>query len=179
MADKIKTNRSADPSSSRNLECVANNPKWVRIVYTTNSATTVEKTNFEFAAGTIIQDVVVECLSTGSGGTVRHNNNVGIDVGLWPGETGGDADGFIVGATVAYPHGPGSSNKTTFLNVNGHRASNNAYGALLTTSTDNSLGDGRKYHVCDGTAKTVAITGSTNAKWAVYFNYTILGEPQA
>jgi len=173
MADKIKTNRSVDPSASRNLECAINNPKWVRLVYTTNSTGTPEKTNFEFAAGTIIQDVAVECLSKGEASTPS------IDVGLWPSETGGDADGFIVSATVAYPYGPGSSNRTTFLPITGHRQSNNSYGAFLTVPTAASQGDGRKYHVCDGVAKTVSITGATNAKWAVYFNYTILGEPQA
>jgi len=94
-----------------------------------------------------------------------------LNVGLLSSESGGDADGFLSGVSVG-------TAKKVFGEVTVTSGSNEdyfsacTYGALLadfTAGSDTATDVGtyaRKYHRCDGTAKSVTYTGSAGSDTA-------------
>jgi len=116
---------------------------------------TAEKdTGIDLPAGLVVTDVVVQSITAVASAT--------IDIGISSGEVGGDADGFVVGESIA---------ATGFIkHVNGSTtASNNTIGDLL-VNVDIKSADASalyfslpKFYVCDGTAESVTYTTTDHA----------------
>lgn len=116
---------------------------------------TAEKdTGIDLPGGLVVTDVVVQSITAVASAT--------IDIGILSTESGGDADGFVDGESIA---------NTGFINhVNGSTApSNNTIGDLLVNVDIKSADTSAlyfslpKFYVCDGTAKSVTYTTSNHA----------------
>jgi hypothetical protein len=116
-------------------------------------------TEIALPKGFVVTDVFGEVLVVDSGATV--------DVGLASGETGGDANGFIDGMSLA-TLGFVRPNVTRTLGSSADYYASTTRGALLadfTVGADTSAATIGNYqeieHVCDGTAKTISVSGSS------------------
>lgn len=122
-------------------------------------------TGIDLPAGIVVKDVIVRCTTAASGAT--------IDVGILSTESGGDADGFVDGESLA-------ATGLVAHNMVDATAANNTLGALLVESDIKTADATALYfsvplfpgYKTDGTAKSITYTTS-NHTVAGYF-YVVL-----
>jgi len=141
--------------------------KELKIAITAGSATTEIDTTKDLPAKALVLDVLVEVTTAeATGGTKT------INVGLLSSESGGDADGFVAGISVA---STGVKRAGPAYHAGNDYPTSNTRGALLSDFTAGSAADDRglyreKPHLSDSvTSKSVSWTrGSAFTEFAGY-----------
>lgn len=134
----------------------------VRFKY--SDGTTETDTGFDLPANALVREVFGNVLTAEATGTTKT-----VDVGLLSSESGGDADGFVVGLVVSAT-GTVSPTNTNTTGANNTYLSATKHGVLL---ADRILGedvaaggDGyvsrKPFHTSSVTAKSISITPASN-----------------
>ena len=120
-------------------------------------------TALDLPAKCVVYDVFMDVTTAESTASTKT-----IDVGLLSSESGGDANGFLVGVSIASE----GIVKGTLLNTG------QTLGALLSVDEDGSATLVREPHVCNGTAVSISVTGQVDLaelEATIYVVYAELG----
>ena len=140
-----------------------------------DASTSETDTTIDLPDGSVVLDVFLDVATADTGIT--------LDVGLLSTESGGDADGFLDGISVAAT-GLVHPDVTVTGGSNEDYLSACTYGAFLadfTAGTDTATDVGtfaRHYHLTDSvTAKSISYTASAGADTAAGYIYILIAEP--